>query len=245
MVMAFQEKTIEQDHNVITQGDEGDCLYIIDEGNFDIYVARPDDTGKLGAPFKVTNFGEGMLFGELALMYSAPRAATVKCATPTARVWSLDREPFQMLLKRCGIQMVEQYSGWLTGVDMLKPLNLHEISMLADACENVLLDEGEVIYQQGDEGDALYILEDGQCGAFVETDDGEQLVKSYTEQGEYFGSLALLNDAPRQTTVKATTDANVLRISKETFEGMLGPIKDRLQTRAAEISELLKQASGS
>lgn len=239
MVMAFEQKTIVMDQDVITQGEEGDCLYIIDEGNVDIFVARPGDDGKLGVASKVANWGPGALFGELALMYDAPRAATVKCASESARVWSIDRKPFSMLLKRCGVETTEQYNGFLTDVDIVKTLNLFEKGQIADAAESILLDEGEVIFTQGDEGDAFYILEDGACAAFVQTANGEEeYIATYEVQGDYFGELALLNNEPRKATVKATTDAVVLKIEKETFETLLAPIMERLKAKAKEYAPL-------
>jgi len=238
LCMAFHERIVSFDEDVIIQDEKGDRLYIVDEGNFDIFVARAGDDGVLGAPAKVANFGPGSLFGELALMYSAPRAATVRCATPTGRLWSLDREPFTMMLRRCGVQMVEQYSGWLTGVEILNKLNKHEIGLLADASESILLDEGEEICLQGDEGDAFYILEDGTCAAFLDTPEGERLVKSYEKQGEYFGELALLTESTRKLTVKATSEASVFKIDKDTFHQQLGPIKERLQAKALDYADL-------
>jgi cAMP-dependent protein kinase regulator len=234
LVMAFKEGTVSQNQDVIKQGDQGDCLYIVNEGDFDIFVARQNDDGSFGAPSKVATFGPGSLFGELSIMYSAPRAATVRCVSPAAKVWSLDRKSFQMMLKRCGVQMVEQYSGWLTEVDVLKCLNSHEISKLADACESELLDADTVIMQQGDEGDAFYILEEGSCVAFINGPSGEQVVKTYEKQGEYFGELALINNAPRKASVKTTSDSSVLKITKEQFVDLLGPINDRLKDLASK-----------
>ena len=65
---------------IIQQGDEGDNFYIIEQGNVDIYVN--------GA--KVVSLTEGASFGELALIYGTPRAATVQ-ATSWVRLWGIDR----------------------------------------------------------------------------------------------------------------------------------------------------------
>ena len=54
-------------------GDEGDYFYVIDSGKFDIFVAKGG-----AEPIKVGTVSRGQSFGELALMYNAPRAATVK-----------------------------------------------------------------------------------------------------------------------------------------------------------------------
>jgi cAMP-dependent protein kinase regulator len=237
MVMAFQERRVKQNEDVIIQGQPGDALYVIESGSFDIFVSRTLDDGKLGAPVKVANFGPGSLFGELAILYNSPRAATVRCASTEGLLWSLEREPFQMLLKKCGIEKVEQYSGWLTQVDILKVLNLHEISQLADACESVLLEKDEIVIKQGDAGDAFFILEEGECAAFIEASGGEKMVKKYESQGDYFGELALINNAPRKATVRALGDAVVLKVEKESFDNLMGPIIDRLRGNASKYPQ--------
>ncbi|KAH0474099.1 MAG: hypothetical protein KVP17_000683 [Porospora cf. gigantea B] len=72
VVDAFFPKAISVDETVIKQGDEGDNFYVIKEGCFDIYVTRPGAEAQ-----KVKTCSAGDFFGELALLYNAPRAATV------------------------------------------------------------------------------------------------------------------------------------------------------------------------
>ena len=66
-------KEAEEEETIISQGDEGDNFYIIDVGSVDIYVNGS----------KVVTLTEGASFGELALIYGTPRAATV---TPEGRL---------------------------------------------------------------------------------------------------------------------------------------------------------------
>jgi len=88
---------------VITQGDEGDKFYIIDNGDFSV---RIQDADKLGP----TNTDGGTLvhqykgsttshpsFGELALMYSTPRAASIIAET-NGQLWALHRNVFRKIL---------------------------------------------------------------------------------------------------------------------------------------------------
>ena len=65
---------------IIQQGDEGDNFYIIDQGSVDIYVN--------GA--RVVSLSEGASFGELALIYGTPRAATVMAGSDV-KLWGIDR----------------------------------------------------------------------------------------------------------------------------------------------------------
>ena len=75
-------------HGVLRDaGDAGDNFYVVESGEFDIFV-----NGN-----KVASRGPGSSFGELALLYNSPRAATVTTRTP-AVVWALDRHTFRHML---------------------------------------------------------------------------------------------------------------------------------------------------
>jgi cAMP-dependent protein kinase regulator len=71
------EKKVAPLEVVIQQGAEGDNFYVVDEGLFDIFVKDK----------KVVEVGPGGSFGELALMYNTPRAATVKAGAEGGLLW--------------------------------------------------------------------------------------------------------------------------------------------------------------
>merc|ERR1711959_755002 len=130
--------------------------------------------------------GAGAAFGELALMYNAPRAATVT-ASSAAKVWGLDRESFQMMLATAENTKKSQYEGFLEKVEILKDLTRYEIAQLSDMLESELYDSGEAIITQGDEGNYFYIIEDGEAKAYITGEEGEIEVKTYSNPGDYFG----------------------------------------------------------
>jgi len=232
IVNAFQEIAHSRGQEIISQGEEGDCLYIIRDGEVDVFVNRPGPDGRMapGRGPRVVSLSSGALFGELALMYSAPRAATVVIGSPTCNLWRLDREPFKMLLAQQSQAQYATYEGWLAEVDLLKSLNRYEMSRLSELLESNLYEEGEDIIKQGEPGDKFYILEDGTCAAYIKGDAGERMVKEYSRQGDYFGEIALLNNEPRKATVRATGEgATVLSLSQEDFTMILGPIQDILK----------------
>lgn len=233
VVNAFQAVEFPRGKEIIRQGDEGDCLYIIDRGEVDVHVARPGrdgrvPSGELGP--KVVTLGAGSLFGELALLYSAPRAASVIISSPNCKLLQLDREPLKMMLAQKSHTHYERYEGWLSEVDLLKSLNHYELSRLSDLLDSTLYDDGEVIIQQGDIGDKFFILEDGTCSAYMSGPEGEKKVKDYDKQGDYFGEIALLTSEPRKATVRATGQgATVLSLSQQDFTLILGPLQDVLK----------------
>ena len=68
-------------------GDEGDNFYVIDSGEVEVYVNNR----------MVLNISEGGSFGELALIYGIPRAATVKAKTDV-KLWGIDRMSYRRIL---------------------------------------------------------------------------------------------------------------------------------------------------
>ena len=96
VVMSMEEVKVAAGEAVIKQGDEGNHFYIVDSGTFDCYVKKPDD-GLEEPGKKVLDYCRGQTFGELALMYNTPRAASV-VATSEAVLWAMDRETFRTVI---------------------------------------------------------------------------------------------------------------------------------------------------
>lgn len=93
VVGSMQTRSVAGGEVLLEQGQTGDRVYIVDEGQFDVLVQRGD-----GPPGRVMQHGPGAVFGELALVSSAPSKKTVRAST-AGRVWTLDRGTFQTMLK--------------------------------------------------------------------------------------------------------------------------------------------------
>jgi cAMP-dependent protein kinase regulator len=89
MVGAMTSVHVQSGDQVIRQGDAGDLFYVVDSGEFEVYVASAG-----ASDTKVMDVMNGGSFGELALMYGSPRAATVR-AVSDGRLWALDRTTFR------------------------------------------------------------------------------------------------------------------------------------------------------
>jgi len=233
---------VEPGSNLITQGEEGDNFYVVDEGNFDVFVQRG-----VHPPGKVCEYGPGDLFGELALMYNAPRQATVK-ATSAGKLWALDRESFQMML--CTAENIKKstHEEFLANVEIFFHMTKYELARLSDMLESELFEAGEDIVKQGDDGNSFYIIEEGEAKAYIHGEEGEVEVKHYARPGEYFGEVALIMDEARRATVRATTDCMVLSVSRDDFDRVLGPIKGILEAhidRYPNYADMLRAAEKS
>ncbi|ELR09672.1 hypothetical protein VC83_06220 [Pseudogymnoascus destructans] len=225
IIGALVEKPIPaRNIKVISQGDQGDYFYIVESGSFDIYI-HPSGSlqpGPSGLGTKVATITVGGTFGELALMYGAPRNATVISATNDCVLWALDRVTFRRILMDYTFTRRRMYEKFLAEVPLLSSLNDYERSKIADALESCKYSAGSTIIKEGDDGEAFYLLEDGQASAYKT--GVEKPVKNY-RKGDYFGELALLNKAPRAASVVCDTDVKVATLGKDGFQRLLGPVE--------------------
>ncbi len=83
-----RRKDVQDGEVIISQGEAGDALYVIDEGQVEVILP-----GARTAAF----LGPGQIFGEMALVDYGLRSATVRCATGTARLAIIPREDFEHL----------------------------------------------------------------------------------------------------------------------------------------------------
>ncbi|KAG5363729.1 cAMP-dependent protein kinase regulatory subunit [Yarrowia sp. B02] len=214
VLQSLQEKKCAAGEEIITQGDEGDYFYIVESGGVEFI--------KDGV--KVNSSGAGSSFGELALMYNAPRAATVVATQPCV-LWSLDRVTFRKILLDGTHQRRSMYDGFLREVPILKDLGSYERNKLADALTSQVVEPGTAVIVEGEAGDAFYLVESGEAEV---TKKGDGVVATL-QQGDYFGEVALLNDLPRQATVTAKTKLKVATLGKDGFQRLLGPVLDHLK----------------
>jgi cAMP-dependent protein kinase regulator len=208
---------------VIQQGDVGDNFYIVESGSFDVFVNKSGklESGPDGIGAQVASCGPGTSFGELALMYNAPRAATV-VSTESSMLWALDRVTFRRILMDSAFQRRRMYETFLEEVPLLSSLKPYERSKIADALETQKYPAGSTIIKEGDPGESFFIIESGDAEVFKDGIDGP--VNKY-KKGDYFGELALLNDAPRAASVVATTEVKLATLGKDGFQRLLGPVE--------------------
>jgi cAMP-dependent protein kinase regulator len=219
----MQEKIVEAGTTIIRQGDDGDVLYVVEEGSLEC-SKNIDGTEKV---LKVV--GPGDAFGELALLYSCPRAASVKAAEKCL-LWELDRETFNHIVKDASAKKREKYEAFLKSVPLLEGMEPYERSKVADALRQETFEAGATIVNQGDPGDKFFIIEEGESIATKSFVPGQipQEVMHY-KMGDYFGELALLHNEPRAANVVAKSAVRVLYLDRRSFKRLLGPLEDILR----------------
>ncbi|CUA72505.1 cAMP-dependent protein kinase regulator [Rhizoctonia solani] len=248
---AMQERSVPAGERVIEQGADGDYFYVVESGALDCFVKRAGDEGGVGDEFhptfgrKVLTYTTGGTFGELALMYNAPRAATIVAIEPST-LWALDRMSFRSIILSVANRKRKMYERFLATVPLLETLDASERSRIADVLEPRTYNEGESVVEEGDPGNEFFIIESGEATAFkrVKGEDGElrdDVVMKYGP-GDFFGELALLHRAPRAATVRASVsdtngEPNKLKVAvldAQAFTRLLGNLKSLLDRHATQ-----------
>ena len=138
------------DEVVIRQGELGDLFFCLETGGATAFVDNKE----------VMKYSAGGCFGELALIYNSPRAASV-VATAACKLWTLDLRTFRYILATTSSSKMVVRCEFLKKCSFLDPLTNEQISKLAGALETVNFEDGDYIVRQGDVADSFFIIEEG------------------------------------------------------------------------------------
>lgn len=216
LVDAFEKITVPENTEVCVQGEVGDYFYVIERGGIQ-FVVDGEDVGAAGP---------GQSFGELALLYDCPRAATCLALTE-CELYRVDRSSFREVLYSnpppFHPKTAEEDAflrDALTHDRVLDAVQLEpdEIDTLVGAFERRNVKDGEDIVVQGGDAHHFYVIESGDVKFIV---DGVEV--GTTGEGRTFGELALLFNAPRAATVRAYGgDVALWIVDRHTFRSVLG-----------------------
>lgn len=137
VIAAMEEKVTEPKEVVIKEGDEGDCLYVVGQGTLQCQKLLNNQT----EPTFIKTYQPEEAFGELALLYNAPRAATI-IANEECLLWKLDRDTFNHIVKEAANRKRQHYESFLTKVPILSTMEPYERSKLSDAFKDITVAAG-------------------------------------------------------------------------------------------------------
>lgn len=104
---------------------------------------------------------------------------------------------------------------------LLKALEPEELGELLRQARESKAKKGEAIIRQGDEGDSLVILLEGQARVTVYSANGREIVLEYAGPGSVLGEIALLDRGTRTASVVAMGPLRYLTLSRSVFEAVL------------------------
>ncbi|KGG50450.1 regulatory subunit of cAMP-dependent protein kinase [Mitosporidium daphniae] len=210
IISCMFERPTKADDVIIRQGDSGDFFYVIEDGVFDIVV-----NGE-----KYETISTGASFGELALLYNSPRAATVICSSESGSLWAIDRLTFRKIVINHNYNRRKRYESFLKNIPLFSTLSQLELSKLSDCIKEISYEKDQVVIREGDIGDSFYIVSQGNANVCINGKQEKSLVI-----GDYFGEMSLITKQPRAATVIAQSNPlSVLRIEVDAFNRLLGPL---------------------
>lgn len=149
----------------------------------------------------------------------------------------------------------------LRQIPMFQKVEQSKLKLLAFTSERLVFQPGQVVCEQGEPGDSMYVIVDGDADVIVNLPTGPLTVAAL-HKNNFFGEIAILCDIPRTATVKATSRLTTLRITTDLFYRLVSEFPqmtieimreiaarlDRttqdLQATQKELAELREQAGG-
>lgn len=121
------------------------------------------------------------------------------------------------LMKMPGLnRKVRIAADWL--FRLLFPPDLAQTKVASESgIRNQHFEPGDIIFHEGDLGDSVYVIEEGECDVLCERKGTAELVATL-HRGEYFGEMALLSHRARNATIRARSTMNVLIIPRADFD---------------------------
>ncbi|MEP7200233.1 MAG: cyclic nucleotide-binding domain-containing protein [Chloroflexota bacterium] len=205
---------------IFAAGDPGDSLIIVDSG--EVTLSAADGKSRC--------LKSGDRHGEQCLLTGKSRTETATAATDS-NLWILYKSDFDELLARfpaLGTALSTAVTAHLDSTNHLflnqhlrsialfANLNAEELRDIAQALHPLRLGRGEVIFSEGQRGDAVYFIETGEVQIATRAGASYQMSFARLLAGDFFGELALLADNPRKSTARAVVNDTQLWVLHKT-----------------------------
>src|ERR671920_923181 len=108
----------------------------------------------------------------------------------------------------------------LRRVPLFAGLSEEDLKQLYQMAETVTVPAGQLVLQEGDPGDALYVILDGEL-EITKRQGGQDILLAVSRAGEFLGEMSLLEQRPRSASVRTLQESRLLVISQAAFQTLL------------------------
>jgi CRP-like cAMP-binding protein len=248
LLACFEVRDVAAGEVIIRQGDEGNEAFVVVRGLLEAIRESPSadagsekDRPEKGGPepaglepepsdpegvdeVRLAAFGPGAIFGEMALVSEAPRAASVRAIAPS-RLLVAGREVLEKLAE--SEPVIGRELGEFCRTRMVANLMRHSAILGAVAPDQRpglmalfatrTFAEGEMIVRQGEESDGLYLIASGDVQVVSSDSEGDRIVIATLGPGDVVGEISLVLRRPANANVSATTATVALCLSRASF----------------------------
>jgi len=130
----------------------------------------------------------------------------------------------------------------LRQVPLFAKIDPARLKLLAFTSDRLVFAKGDVLFKQGEAGDAAYLLLSGSAEVSIDTPAG-QFVLATIDEHEIVGEIAILCDVPRTATVSAASEVIALRISKDRFFTLIDEFPEMAVEMLRELARRLEMTT--
>ncbi len=221
MLDVLEVRTVPSGEVLIEEGTPGAEAYIVARGEVEVRRKVHEDKDEM---LLLARLGNGALFGEMALLSRAPRAASVVACRPSiilvARKDALDEiaelqpEVAVVLAEHCRRRMVENL---VRTSAILSAVNPQERPALIDRFVTRTFEEGARLIEQGRESEGLHLIASGEVAVVVREGEDDTTMVAKLGVGEVVGEVALILRRPSSADVIAGCPTVTLHLPRDRF----------------------------
>ena len=217
---------------MVEDADDGQYLFKSGDINPDLFYLLKGSVNLQLETLKIETIKAGSESARFALAHQIPRKVNV-IASGRIRFLRLNADmmksiqsiPYEESESNMIDDELEENDDWMTTLlkspifRMLPPANLQKILM---SLQEIRFKAGEIIINQGDQGDCYYIIKKGQCLISRKpAPNAKEIRLGQLTDLDAFGEDALISGQPRNVTITAATDVSLLRLGKEQFLSLI------------------------
>lgn len=236
---------VPSENAVVSEGDEGTSLFILVHGEVLVTKGEGEDRRDLA------RLGAGSLFGELALITSKPRSASV-VTTQASELFEIDRKNVeevaeshpsitQDLVKFARRRLL---MNLMATSRLFTPFDDGERLQILKQFQSKVVPKGTVIIEDGAEPDAMYLILEGEVEVSKVDEAGDKVVLSYLRESDVFGEIGLLEERLTTATVTAAEQTVVLFLERQRFADFVEQRPQIAEYLAGLSAERLEETEG-
>ena len=222
LIHKLRLKVFEADEAVVAERDEGNELFIIVDGEAEVFKWDAQGDAKFIARLK-----RGDFFGEIAFFSDSRRSASVVASTRLTTL-IIERGDLAILVTHfpeVAHKMQAYYKSRLIGTvlslsALFEQLPAVEHSRLVNAFELTAMPFGTAIIREGEHPDGLFLIGTGQVAVYARDANGQDVFINRLGPGDFLGEISLLSGRPATATCVVSKQATIFKLPRAAFDSL-------------------------
>jgi len=130
----------------------------------------------------------------------------------------------------------------LATVKLFELLDDEELGQLASTIDSMTIEAGETLFNAGDHGESMYIVNWGEIELYIKDTTGQKIVLKIAEADDIFGEISMLDNRPRSATAKALMRTELFILDRDDLLLLFQKKPDAGLNMLAAMSTMLRDA---